>query len=186
VFTLYPAEQQLIEVPRNDEIKLRHAAIQRRLADLPMPVDRMNGISVILCYKMFGLSNEDIAVATGLQAEQVGSIVMSDAYGTLHKAVVENIQKADTEVIRSLIHENAKAAVQQVSDLLTNGSEGARVALIKDMLDRDGYRPVDVVEHRHKMEGGLRVEIVEKRDNPDISIPVQFNKVIDLEEIVND
>ncbi len=161
-------------VPRNEDMKLKHEAIQRRLSDLPLPVDRMNGISVILCYKMFGLSADDIAVATGLNVDQVHSIMMSEAFTSIQNTVVENIKHQDVEEIRAAIHYNAKRSVQIATDLLENGSEGAKVAVLKDMLDRDGYRPADVVEHRLKMEGGLRVEIIRKMDNIDVPINVEF------------
>jgi hypothetical protein len=41
----------------------------------------------------------------------------------------------------------------------------------KDVLDRAGQRPVDIIEHRHKMEGGLTIEYVDKKDDiPTIDI----------------
>ena len=50
-------------------------------------------------------------------------------------------------------------------DLLDSDSESTRGVAAKDVLDRAGQRPVDVVEHRHKMEGGLTIEYVEKKDD---------------------
>ncbi len=100
--------------------------------------------------------------------------MMSEAFTSIQNTVVENIKHQDVEEIRAAIHYNAKRSVQIATDLLENGSEGAKVAVLKDMLDRDGYRPADVVEHRLKMEGGLRVEIIRKMDNIDVPINVEF------------
>ena len=169
--------ETLQPVPRNSDLKMRHDAIQRRLSDLPLPVERMHGISIILCYKMFGLSEEDIAAATGLGVDQVTAIMMSDAFTKLQSTVVENIKDQDSDDIRVAIHANARKAVAVAAELLQDGSEGAQVAVLKDMLDRDGYRPADVVEHKHKMEGGLRVEIVRKQENVEAAIDVDFTSI---------
>jgi hypothetical protein len=173
------AKSELQPVPRNEEVKLRQEAIQRRLADLPLPVEKMHGISVILTYTMFGLSNEDIAAASGLTIQQVANIKMTDAYMKLSATVIENIKDQDSDEIRAAIHLNAKKAVSVAKDILEEGSEAAQVAVMRDMLDRDGYRPADVIEHRHKMEGGLRVEIIRKREDVDTPIDVEFTPMED-------
>lgn len=175
----------MLEVPRNEDLKLRTAAMERRLADLPLPVERMHGLSVILSYSLFGLNEEDIAVATGLRIEQVVQVMMSDAYVTLKRAVVENIQTADMSDIRAAIHMNARRGLVVADEILRDGSEGAKVAILKDMLDRDGHRPVDVVEHRMKMEGGLRVEIVRKNENVDVDVNIDLEKALDTREIID-
>jgi hypothetical protein len=36
------------------------------------------------------------------------------------------------------------------------------MAAARDILDRSGHRPSDVVEHRHRMDGGLVIEIVRR------------------------
>jgi hypothetical protein len=38
----------------------------------------------------------------------------------------------------------------------------------KDFLDRAGHRPADIVEHRHRMDGGLTIEIIRK-DKDDVA-----------------
>jgi hypothetical protein len=43
------------------------------------------------------------------------------------------------------------------------------MAAAKDVLDRSGHRPSDVVEHRHRMDGGLVIEIV-KRDGAQMPV----------------
>jgi hypothetical protein len=46
-----------------------------------------------------------------------------------------------------------------------------KMTAAKDVLDRAGQRPVDIIEHRHKMEGGLTIEYVDKKDDiPTIDI----------------
>lgn len=153
-----------IKVPSTRELKENYAIIQRRLVDLPLPPQKMNGISIILTYKMIGLSNSEIATATGISEEQVGQIIISDAFVELRQMVLENINAADADTIRTSMKHNALMGVQKLAELINSNDDAIALSASKDALDRDGYRPADVVEHRHKMEGGLTIEVI-RRDH---------------------
>jgi hypothetical protein len=45
---------------------------------------------------------------------------------------------------------------------MEEGTRADRMAAARDILDRSGHRPSDVVEHRHRMDGGLVIEIVRR------------------------
>ena len=67
--------------------------------------------------------------------------------------------------------QKSQKAAQTMFNLLDSENEATRGSAAKDVLDRAGQRPVDVVEHRHKMEGGLTIEYVEKKkDIPTIEV----------------
>ena len=53
---------------------------------------------------------------------------------------------------------------------------GTRMAAAKDVLDRAGHRPADVIEHKHSLEGGLTIEYIDHKDEiPTIDItPNEF------------
>lgn len=153
-----------VKVPSTRELRENYAIIQRRLIDLPLPPQKMNGISIILTYKMIGLSDSEIATATGIKEEQVGQIVISDAFAELRQMVLENISAMDADTIRTSMKDNALMGVQRLGQLINSDDETIALSASKDALDRDGYRPADVVEHRHKMEGGLTIEVI-RRDH---------------------
>lgn len=167
-----------VEVPNNKELKENYAAVQRRLIDLPLPPEKMNGLSVIMMYQMIGLPNYEIAVATGLSEEQIGNITMSDAFADLRQMVVENIHAADDDDIRAIMKTNASLGVQRITQLINSDDEKIAFVAAKDSLDRDGYRPNDVVEHRHKLEGSLTIEVI-KRDHSTEApvIDVEFSNI---------
>lgn len=174
---------KFVEVPNNREMREQHAIIQRRLIDLPLPPDKLNGLSVILMYQMIGLPNYEIAVATGLTEEQVGHLMISDAYADLRQMVVENIHAADNNDIRVAMKTNAVLGVQRMTQLINSEDEKIALFAAKDSLDRDGHRPADVVEHRHKLEGGLTIEVI-KRDHS-LQMPVidvEFNSTTEDNE----
>lgn len=168
----------VMEVPNNKELREHYVAVQRRLVDLPLPPSKMNAISILVMYKLIGLSNDEIGVATGLEENKVSQLLMSDAFMDMQKMVIDSIHEADASDIRAMMKKNALNGVRKMGELVMSDDEFVALAASKDSLDREGYRPVDVVEHRHKLDGGLKIEIVQRNhSNTDDAIPVDFKDV---------
>ena len=154
-----------IEVPSKDEAQRIVTAARRKLSELPEVPKTMNTISVVLNYTLFGLDDEEIAIATGLTSDQIGRIKMGDAFTQMHDAVVRTVLDSETNTVRDLFVKKAAKAAQVVVAAMEEGSRADRVAAARDILDRSGHRPADVVEHRHRMDGGLVIEIVRRDTN---------------------
>jgi hypothetical protein len=122
----------------------------------------MNAVGVILCYTLYGLDDEEIAIATGLTSVQVGRIKVSDPYTQMHETIVRTVLDSETDVVRDLLSKNATRAASVMVEALDAGSRGDRMAAARDILDRSGHRPADVVEHRHRVDGGLVIEYVKR------------------------
>jgi len=165
----------LIEVPNTEDIKREIVASRKRISDLPVPPNQMNTISVVLSYTLFGISEEDISYTLPMPLEQVQSIKNSDAYRELQDIFVENIIESDLSDVRGMFVQKSRSAADVMFGLMESENEATRGSAAKDILDRSGQRPVDVVEHRHKMEGGLTIEYVEKKtDLPTIEMDKDF------------
>jgi hypothetical protein len=158
-----------VEIPSADDAVRIVTAARRKLSELPEVPRTMNAVSVILSYSLFGLDDEEIAIATSLTVEQIGRIKVGDAYTQMHDAVVRTVLESETNVVRELFVKKARDAAQVVVRAMQEGSRADRLAAAKDILDRSGHRPSDVVEHRHRMDGGLVIEIV-KRDGAQVPI----------------
>jgi hypothetical protein len=152
----------LVEVPTPQEAQRIVTAARRKLSELPEVPRTMNAIGVILSYTLFGLDDEEIAIATGLSIDQIGRIKTGDPYTQMHDAVVRTVLDSETNVVRELFTKNARNAAQVVVRAMEEGTRADRMAAAKDILDRSGHRPSDVVEHRHRMDGGLVIEIVRR------------------------
>lgn len=163
-------EDAFVKVPSSRELREDYALIQHRLIDLPLPPQKMNGISIVLTYKMIGMRNEEIAIATGISEDQIGQIIVSDAFNVLQQMVLENINAMDADMIRATMRDNALMGVQRMRQLINSGDENIALSASKDALDRDGYRPADVVEHRHKMEGGLTIEVIRRDHSKELPV----------------
>ena len=165
--------EAVIEVPNTQDIKREITASRKRVGDLPVPPEQMNTISVILSYSLFGISDDDISNVISLPLDQIEKIKKSDAYEKLQSQLIKNIVESDLSDVRGMFVQQSHGAAQVMFSAMNNEEHGivTRMAAAKDVLDRAGQRPVDVVEHRHKMEGGLTIEYVEKKDDiPTIDI----------------
>lgn len=154
---------RMVEIPTHSEAQRIITATRRKVSDLPEVPRTMNAVGAILSYSLFGLDDEEISIAIGVPIEQVGRIKMSDAYTQMYDAVVRTVLDSETDVVRELLAKNAKAAANVMVDALAAGTRQDRMAAARDILDRSGHRPADVVEHRHRVDGGLVIEYV-KRD----------------------
>jgi hypothetical protein len=83
--------------------------------------------------------------------------------------IVHNIIESDNEGVRDMLSRGGVLAASRVLEGLNSANEAHQLASAKDILDRGGHRPADVVEHRHKVEGGLTIEHVKREDQ---AIPV--------------
>jgi hypothetical protein len=164
----------LVEVPNTREIQRDIVAARKRIADLPLPPEQMNTLSLVMAYTVFGLSDKDIGSVLSLSGDQVHNIKMNDVYNELQRNLVQSIIHSDAAEVRDLFVLNSKTSAQLFIDTVRDPEMGigTRLSAANNILDRAGHRPADIVEHRHKVEGGLRIEYVKKeeQDIPTIDV----------------
>ena len=165
-----------VEIPTHREAQKVITATRRKLADLPELPKTMNAVGAILAYTLFGMDDEEIAIATKLTLEQIARLKMSDAYGQMHEAIVRTIVDSETDVVRDMLAKNARNAAATMVEALQAGNRSDRMAAARDILDRSGHRPADIIEHRHRVDGGLVIEYI-KRGSEDVP-------VIDMERMI--
>lgn len=180
VLTGKPVEtRRVVEVPSADEAVREVVRVRRRVHELPDVPERLNGIAVVAVYHMFGLDPTDIAYATNLTEHQVNNIMMLDAFTTLLDELTKAQVAAIDQDTRASISELAPMAVGALKDALHDEDMKVRVVAAKDVLDRSGHRPSDVVEHRHKVDADLRIEYVKRDDNAVPAIEVDYSEIKD-------
>lgn len=170
-----PRMEGIVAVPTNREAQQLVVAARRKLADLPDVPRTMNTINVVLCYTLFGLDDEAISIATKLSMEQIEKVRLTDAFTSMRDQIVSTVLNSESEDIRGLFVQHARNAASTVVDVMQSGKSADRLNAAKDILDRGGFRPNDVVEHRHQLEGGLTISIIRKDDNslPTIDMEVE-------------
>ena len=149
----------------NTQLQIEEAKARRKIEDLPIQNSKMNTISVVLSYYLFGLSVKDISLITKLPENQISSIIMLPAFDEMMKEVTKAIIEKDTDDVRNYISMQTKAAAKKVVDIMENGPVKYALDAAKDVLDRGGHRPVDIVEHINRMDGELRIVHIKKDEN---------------------
>jgi len=147
----------------------------RRIGDLPDTPRVMNAVNVVIGYSLFGMNDIDICAATKLTQEQLDKLRDGEAYTHMRDVIVRGVLNAEASSVRDLFQQHSRQATMVVVSSLHQGSRATRLSAARDLLDRAGHRPADVVEHRHRVEGGLVIEVVRKdeRDNvPTIDMEV--------------
>ena len=166
-------DEVFVRVPNTQELQREVVAARMRLSDLPVPPKQMNVLSVILSYTLQGISDYEIAFALCIAEDKIINIKESDPYRQLTTTIIKNITESDLSDVRGMFVQQSRNAAQVMFDVVNDADcgHGTKMVAAKDILDRAGQRPVDVVEHRHKMEGGLTIEYVEKKnDIPTIDV----------------
>lgn len=155
-----------IEVPSNSEAQQLVLNARRKLADLPIVPKEMNAVAVVCFYELLGIDSLEIAIATGLTERQVDNIKLSDAYQEVRKNAVDNILQSDSDDVHNLFRQYARKALGNVTELAEGAEEeGVRLSANKDILDRAGFRPADVVDHRIRSEEHLTIEYIDRAPN---------------------
>ena len=154
-----------VEVPTNTEAQRVITQTKRKLDDLPDVPARMNTIGLVLSYHMFGLSDDEIGVATGMRTEQIVNIKMLEPFADMQKAVTEQIIARDKGVVSDVIESAAIHGANKVISLMHGAEdEGLQFKAAQDVLDRSGHRPADVLEVRHSMANSLKIEHIIRSD----------------------
>ena len=167
----------LIEIPAPSEAQEIVARTRRGVADMPVPPAQMNALSLVCFYTMWGLSEQDVAVQLNLSIQQIKNIKKLEEYKKLHDDIFKSIMETEANDVRYIFQQKARNAAQKVVDLMDeDGALGFAAA--KDVLDRAGHRPADVVEHRHRLENTLQIEYIKKEDNSKL---LDTNVIVDAE-----
>lgn len=140
----------------------------RRLGDLPDIPKVVNAVNVVVCYTLFGLPDGDICSATKLSPEQLAKLRATDAYEHMKGTIVRGVLDSEASSVRDLFQQHSRAATMVMVESLRQGSRADRLSAARDLLDRAGHRPADVVEHRHRVDGGLVIEVVRKDERENV------------------
>ncbi len=159
--------REFVEIPSASEAQAIVARTRRSINELPLQPGAMNTLAAVLTYTMWGLSNQDIAIALSITVEQVRNIKKLDEYKSLSGEIVKAVMEHEAHDIRNFFQQKSREAAEKIVELIDeDGALGLHAA--KDVLDRAGHRPVDVQEHRIKTETELTIVYVDKKPQGEI------------------
>lgn len=162
-----------VEIPAPSVAQAIVAKSRKTVADLPAAPKELTGVALVAFYTLFGLSDADIALALEgkLTVDQVARIRTLDVYNEFMENAKVNIIDSSTDIVRDLFQKNAVGAAKTMIELAQSDNDAVAITASKDILDRAGHRPADVVEHKHKMDQNALNIVITHRD-ADQSLPV--------------
>jgi hypothetical protein len=151
-------------------------AIRRGLIDLPADSKAVTTCGVVWLYFTLGINDAEIAEATGLKLSQVDMIKGLQLFTQLDSLIKDNIHALSADSVQKRIDAMSGEALTMLEDLMeheeTLPATKARIAM--NMLDRGGFSPKQVMEHRHSLEGGLVIrhirEIAQPKHMPSVDV----------------
>jgi hypothetical protein len=107
-------------------------------------------------------------------------------FDRIDNKIKENLKRVTEDGIRQRIQAASITAMSVIEDAIGDNSELSakdKAKIASQVLDRAGFRPADVVEHRLSIEGGLSIKVVHDINDPSSVPNVHVPKVIDHEPV---
>lgn len=147
--------------------------IRTNIVDLPADPKAVTTSAVVWMYYMLGLSDHDIADATGLTLPQIEHVKGLKLFDQLTDRVTRNMAVLVEQDMQGRISRMSGKALDSIEDIIDDGEVDAAIKLraSQDMLDRAGFSPKQIIEHKHKVEGGLIIKYIEDEQDNTSSVP---------------
>ena len=152
--------------------------VNRHMNDLPGDVNSTRAIGLIAALTLFGISNRESSFICNTEVEKIVAIKQSERYNDMLNGIIENVMRAQSDNIRALFVNNAKEAAQHIVSGLKSKIPDVRHMAAKEVLDRGGFRPVDVVEHRVRHENELKIVHIRGDAEKSVTIDADYDEAV--------
>lgn len=171
-----PADAAVRGRDRNNRV------VRRGLVDLPADTKAVTTTGVVWLYFILGINDAEIAEATGLKLSQVDMIKGLQLFTQLDHLVKDNLAALESDDVQKRIDRMSGKALDGLEDILEDDETkpATKARVLMNMLDRGGFSPKQVMEHRHSLEGGLVIrhirEVAQPKQMPTIDVtPMKGN-----------
>lgn len=158
----------MVRVPTSIEAQQIVTRVRRTVEDLPAPPKNMNAISLVLMYTVFGMPDHDIAMVTDIPVDMIDRIRQMEAYKEMYNTTSAGMREIETNRVRDIFANAAPHAANRMVHLVNDEDPNVAQRAMKDVLDRAGHTPAQVVEHKHTMMNELRIVHVKREPQPDL------------------
>ena len=154
-----------VEVPSNSEAVRIVSSTRRKLADMPALPKQMNSYAVVLCYTASGLSDSEIAVATGFTQEQISRLREQPAYTQLESMITDAVKEQSANAVKEILVRGEVSAANKLVNLVNDNDPTIALRAASNLLDRGGHKAAERLEINARMQQTFRIEVVDKREN---------------------
>jgi len=169
------AKEQKIAKPRTIAKDSNHP-VRRGLVDLPADHRAVTTVGIVWLYHTMGVTDAETAEATGLRISQVEMMKQMQLFMQLDDLVKSNLAILAHSDVQKRIDGAAGDALDALEDMLSDADvkPATRARILMNMLDRGGFAPKQILEHKHSLEGGLTIrhikDVARPKDMPLINV----------------
>lgn len=152
---------------------------RRSIMDLPVQGPQMRTLAAVAAMELWGLPDGETADLFGVAPEKIIALKGEAVYKNFFKSLVKSVLDSEMEEVREDIAKTARKAVTKVKAILDDDSVSQHTLLkaAQDLLDRSGLRAADIVEHRHTVQGGLKIVYEKRGENLDAVKDISFTEI---------
>jgi hypothetical protein len=150
--------------------------VRRGLVDLPADTKAVTTTGIVWLYFTLGINDAEIAEATGLKLSQVDMIKGLQLFTQIDQLIKDNLAALQSDSVQKRIDNMSGEVLTKLEDLIEDEETrpATRARVLMNMLDRGGFSPKQVMEHRHSLDGGLIIrhirEIAQPKQMPTIDV----------------
>ena len=165
-----PSDAAIAGRDRNNRV------IRRGLVDLPADVKAITSVGVVWLYYTLGINDAEIAEATGMKLSQVDMIKGLQLFTQVDRLLKENLAALTHEDVQARINAMSSSALDGLEDVLADEDTkpATRSRIYMNMLDRGGFSPKQVMEHKHSLDGALTIrhvrDVAQPKNLPTIDV----------------
>lgn len=159
-----PSMYKRVELPSATQAVRLVSNTRRKLADLPALPQQLNSYSVVLVYTASGLSDAEIATATGFTVQQIRALREHDAYKMLEQLVLKTAREEAQGIVKGILVEAEEKAARKISELVTFEDPVIALRAAQDVLNRGGHSAPTEVNINQNMMNTFRIEVVDRRN----------------------
>lgn len=149
---------------------------RRVIQDLRAPAQAINVVAVVLTYTLLGISDSEIAEATGLSAQDINKVRDSRIYSESFSNVMQELINANSEYIECRIAAYSGLALNNIADIAMRAkNKTLKFTANKDLLDRAGHRPQDQAGRQNQGLNELHIVITSPSDVVQAKIDLKSN-----------
>ena len=152
-----------IEVPSNSAAQRLVSGTRRKLLDMPALPQHMHAYAALLVYTISGLSDNEISVAMHLDATQIKRLRAQPAYRQIEEYMIQAVKEQVSGQVVDILAGGEIKAAEKITQLVDDMDPKIALAASKDVLDRRGHAPKQVIDLRTQMQNTFRIEVVDKR-----------------------
>lgn len=155
---------------------LEKISTHRLLEDLPASGKVMHTVALVGAYTIWGLRAQDIATLLNTTVEQIEMVRADDLFKRFFQELLRSVLDSELEDIRDRIVTKARTALLKLEEVLDDDDSKVKLNAANSILDRAGFRPADIVEHKHKVEGALKIVYEQRGKTTQPAIDVEFEE----------